>query len=76
VQPIFSVHFMSLHLIKGNVALCTFGNFHVEQSRIFPNTRTSIRPIEKQKKLSSFSFSSSFFLFSYSSVLFKHAFML
>jgi len=41
---------MGLHLIKGNVALLTFENLHVEQSRIFPNTRSCISPIEKQKK--------------------------
>ena len=72
MQPIFSAHLMGLHLIKGKVTLCTFGNLHVEQSRIFPNTRTSARPIEEPKK-----FNLSYFVwFSYSSVLFKHAFML
>jgi hypothetical protein len=37
VQTIFSVHFIGLHLMKGKVALCTFGNLYVEQSRMFPN---------------------------------------
>jgi hypothetical protein len=73
VQPIFSVYFMGLHLIKGKVAFCTFGKLHVERSRIFSNTRTFIRPIENQEKLSSFLF---LFWFPYSSVLFKHAFVL